>query len=292
MIIGFIGLGNMGGPMAINLLKAGHELKVFDMVPEKVQEVVAEGATAVETAADAAKDVECLISMLPASQHVYGLYVDKEALFDVIKPGTLVIDSSTIAPETARQVAKLAADKGINMLDAPVSGGTAGAAAGTLTFMVGGSKENLEKAMPILTIMGQNIFHAGSNGAGLVVKICNNMLLSVIMAGTAEAVQLAVNSGLDPKVASGIMAKATGRSWVLDVANPYPGVLETAPSSKGYVGGFMTELMAKDSNLAQDAVLQTKSSAPLGALARNLFAMNCQQGNGKLDFSSIIKLFQ
>ncbi|RRJ85165.1 3-hydroxyisobutyrate dehydrogenase [Aestuariirhabdus litorea] len=291
MKIGFIGLGHMGGPMAKNLVAAGHELKVFDLVPAAVQSLVDAGATAVVTAAEAASEVEVLISMLPASQHVEGLYLGDTGLLGAIDASTLVIDSSTIAPESARKVAAAAAERGITMIDAPVSGGTAGAAAGTLTFIVGGSSEALERARPVLEKMGKNIFHAGDSGAGQVAKICNNMLLAVLMAGSAEAIQLGVANGLDPKVLSDIMQKSSGRNWALELYNPYPGVMESVPSSNGYQGGFGVDLMAKDLGLAMEAALQTRSSTPMGALARSLYALHSGQGKGALDFSSIQQLF-
>ncbi|MCL6417224.1 3-hydroxyisobutyrate dehydrogenase [Aestuariirhabdus sp. Z084] len=291
MKIGFIGLGHMGGPMAKNLVAAGHELKVFDLVPSAVQSLVEAGASAVSTASDAAVDVEVLISMLPASQHVEGLYLGESGLLGSINQQTLVIDSSTIAPESARKVATAAIEKGITMIDAPVSGGTAGAAAGTLTFIVGGDNKALERARPVLENMGKNIFHAGDSGAGQVAKICNNMMLAVLMAGSAEAIQLGVANGLDAKVLSDIMQKSSGRNWALELYNPYPGVMESVPASNDYQGGFGVDLMAKDLGLAMEAALQTRSSTPMGTLARSLYAMHSAKGNGSLDFSSIQKLF-
>ncbi|WP_426417283.1 3-hydroxyisobutyrate dehydrogenase [Aestuariirhabdus sp. LZHN29] len=291
MEIGFIGLGHMGGPMAKNLVAAGHSLKVFDLVPSAVQSLVDAGAASVASAAEAASEVQVLISMLPASQHVEGLYLGESGLLSTIDRNTLVIDSSTIAPESARKVASAAAEKGITMIDAPVSGGTAGAAAGTLTFIVGGSNAAFEQAHPLLEKMGKNIFHAGDSGAGQVAKICNNMLLAVLMAGSAEAIQLGVANGMDPKVLSDIMQKSSGRNWALELYNPYPGVMESVPASNGYQGGFGVDLMAKDLGLAMEAALQTRSSTPMGSLARSLYAMHSSKGSGALDFSSIQKLF-
>ena len=288
--IAFIGLGNMGGPMAANLVKAGHALRVFDLVPEALAHAVEAGAVAASSAADTLADAEVVISMLPASRHVEGLYLGEAGLLAKIPAGALVIDCSTIAPASARKVAEAATARGLQMLDAPVSGGTAGAAAGTLTFIVGGPAEVLERARPYLQAMGKNIFHVGDSGAGQVAKLCNNMALGVIMAVTGEAISLGVAHGLDPKVLSQMMAVSTGRSWATEVCNPWPGVLENAPASRGYSGGFGNDLMLKDLGLAVEAAMGTGASIPLGELARNLYAMNSRAGNGKLDFSSVVKL--
>lgn len=288
--IAFIGLGNMGGPMALNLLKAGHALHVFDLNRPAVAEAVSAGATAAADAADAVHDAEVVISMLPASRHVEGLYLGEAGLLGKIPAGALVIDCSTIAPASARKVAGAASDRGLAMIDAPVSGGTAGAQAGTLTFIVGGPDATLERARPYLQAMGRNIFHCGDSGAGQVAKLCNNMALGAIMAVTGEAIALGVAHGLDPKVLSGMMAVSTGRSWATEVCNPWPGVLENAPASRGYAGGFGNDLMLKDLGLATEAAMGVGASIPMGELARNLYAMNSRAGNGKLDFSSVVKL--
>ncbi|WP_345797930.1 3-hydroxyisobutyrate dehydrogenase [Castellaniella sp. MT123] len=289
--IGFIGLGHMGGPMAQNLLKAGHSLKVFDLMPEALKAAIQAGATAVSSAAEAVAGVDLVVTMLPASRHVEGLYLGKGGLLESIAKGTLVLECSTIAPESARKVSKAAAEHGIPMLDAPVSGGTAGAAAGTLTFIVGGATADLQAAMPYLQVMGKNIFHAGEAGAGQVAKICNNMLLGIQMAGTAEALALGVANGLDPKTLSDIIAKSSGRNWATELYNPWPGVMANAPASHDYEGGFGVDLMLKDLGLAAEASMQTRATTPLGELARNLYALHSTQGNGKLDFSSILKLY-
>jgi 3-hydroxyisobutyrate dehydrogenase len=288
--IAFIGLGNMGGPMAANLLKAGHTLHVFDLSADAVAQAVSHGATAAETAAGAVEDAEIVISMLPASRHVEGLYLGETGLLRHIADGALVIDCSTIAPASAQKVAKAAGERGLTMIDAPVSGGTTGAAAGTLTFIVGGDGDALERARPVLANMGKNIFHVGGSGAGQVAKLCNNMALGVIMAVTGEAIALGVAHGLDPSVLSQMMAVSTSRSWATEVCNPWPGVLENAPASRGYTGGFGNDLMLKDLGLAAEAAMGVGASIPLGELARNLYAMNSQAGNGGLDFSSVVKL--
>jgi 3-hydroxyisobutyrate dehydrogenase len=288
--IAFIGLGNMGGPMAANLLKAGHTLQVFDLSPDAVAHAVAAGATAAASALAAVADAEVVISMLPASRHVEGLYLGNDGLVSHISPGALVIDCSTIAPASAQKVASAATAHGLAMIDAPVSGGTAGAAAGTLTFIVGGDAEVLERARPVLAAMGKNIFHVGTSGAGQVAKLCNNMALGVIMAVTGEALALGVAHGLDPAVLSQMMAVSTSRSWATEVCNPWPGVLENAPATRGYTGGFGNDLMLKDLGLAAEAAMGVGASIPLGELARNLYAMNSRAGHGGLDFSSVVKL--
>ena len=288
--IAFIGLGNMGGPMALNLLKAGHALRVFDLNRPAVAEAVSAGAVAAADAAEAVHDAEVVVSMLPASRHVEGLYLGEAGLLGKIPAGALVIDCSTIAPASARKVAGAAGDRGLAMLDAPVSGGTAGAQAGTPTFIVGGPEATLERAPPYLQAMGRNIFHCGDSGAGQVAKLCNNMALGAIMAVTGEAIALGVAHGLDPKVLSGMMAVSTGRSWATEVCNPWPGVLDNAPASRGYTGGFGNDLMLKDLGLAAEAAMGVGASIPMGELARNLYAMNSCAGNGRLDFSSVVKL--
>lgn len=290
--IAFIGLGHMGGPMALNLVKAGHDLYVYDLVPAAVQVLVDAGAKAVDSAAAAVKDADVAITMLPASQHVEGLYLGDAGLLGHIDPSTLVLECSTIAAASARKVAAAAKDRGIRMIDAPVSGGTGGAVAGTLTFIVGGEADALESARPYLEKMGKNIFHAGSAGAGQVAKICNNMLLGILMAGTSEALALGVASGLDPKVLSDIIAKSSGRNWATELYNPWPGVMDHAPASHDYAGGFGVDLMLKDLGLAAEAAVHARATVALGELARNMYSLHSAQGNGKLDFSSILNLIK
>ncbi len=290
--IAFIGLGNMGSPMAQNLLKAGHELVVFDLVQDAVKRLTDAGARGARSARECVEGAEIVVSMLPASRHVEELYLGDEGLLAVLNAGTLVVECSTIAPESARKVAAAARDAGIRMIDAPVSGGTGGAIAGTLTFIVGGDASDVEAARPVLENMGRNIFHAGASGAGQVAKICNNMLLGILMAGTSEALALGVANGLDPKVLSDIIAKSSGRNWATELYNPWPGVMPDVPASKGYAGGFGVDLMLKDLGLAAEAALHSGSSTPLGELARNLYSLHSASGNGKLDFSSILKLYE
>lgn len=288
--IGFIGLGNMGGPMAMNLVKAGHQVKVFDLMPENIAKVVAIGATQADSAADVVTDVDVVISMLPAGKHVKALFVAEDGISAHIKKGAMVIDSSTIDAASAKTVGEHLSAMGIGFVDAPVSGGVAGAQGGTLTFIVGGSQEHFNAAKPILEGMGKNIFHAGDIGAGQVAKICNNMLLAILMTGTSEALQMGIKHGLDPKVLSDIMLQSSGRNWTLELYNPCPDVLPNVPSSKGYEGGFMVDLMKKDLGLAMEAANQSQSMTPMGALAQNLYQILSAQGQGNKDFSSIFQM--
>ena len=285
--IAFIGLGNMGAPMAENLLKAGYALSVYDLSAEAIQRLQQAGASVADSPKEAASNAQVVISMLPAGQHVHSVYLGDNGLLAELPKGTLVIDSSTIAAADARVVAEAASELGIDFLDAPVSGGTGGAIAGSLTFIVGGNDDAFAKAEPILGVMGKNIFHAGDHGAGQVAKICNNMLLGILMAGTAEAINLGVKNGLDPKVLSDIMLQSSGRNWTLEVYNPYPQVMENVPSSNGYKGGFMSKLMQKDLNLAMQTAKDTDVETPMGAKATELYAEHTIE-NGDKDFSSIM----
>lgn len=289
MNIAFIGLGNMGGPMAANLVKGGHSVTVFDLVPEAVKELTDLGASGADSAQQAVQGVDCVISMLPAGKHVAGVYLGDEGLLKELAEGTIVIDSSTIDAQTARDVGAASTERGLLMLDAPVSGGVAGAAAGTLSFMCGGSAEAFEKATPILQLMGKNLFHAGAAGAGQVAKMCNNMLLSVIMIGTSEALQLGMKGGLDPKVLSDVMQASTGRNWTLELYNPCPGVMEGVPSSNDYNPGFMVDLMCKDLGLALANAEQEGAQTPLGSMAKQLYDAHAAAGNGAKDFASIFE---
>lgn len=288
--IAFVGLGNMGAPMANNLIKAGHQLCVFDIDPNRMQAV--SQARAASSALEAIDAADFIISMLPESRHVQALYLTTQKLLEHIDPNTVVIDCSTISPATSRQVASAAAERGIAMLDAPVSGGTNGAAAGSLTFMVGGDKACLQKARPLLEVMGKNIFHAGDAGAGQVAKIANNMMLGIQMAGLCEALALGVANGMDPAVLSGIMRVSSGGNWVLDKYNPWPGVQEGVPSANQYAGGFGGDLMLKDLGLAAETAVQSHSTITLGETARNLFSLHSKNGHGKLDFSSILNMMK
>lgn len=288
--ITFVGLGNMGGPMAKNLLKAGHEVTVFDLSAAAVEALVAAGAQSAETLSNAVAKAECVITMLPAGKHVEAVYLGDQGILASVSPNTLLIDSSTIAPEISRALAGQAANKGLSFMDAPVSGGVGGAQAGTLSFICGGEVAVLERAKPILEAMGKNIFHAGDHGAGQVAKICNNMLLAVLMAGTSEALALGVKNGLDPAVLSEVMKQSSGGNWVLNVYNPWPGVMDNVPASRDYQGGFLVDLMNKDLGLAFDNAVKSRASIPMGSLARSLYEIHAGQGKGRL-ISSIQTLF-
>ncbi len=292
MKIGFIGLGHMGGPMARNLLKAGHTLKVFDVVAASVQQFIGLGCEAATSPGDCAKGVELVITMLPSSPHVRSVYTADNGVLSGVSKGVLLIDSSTIDPQTAREVATAANKHGNPMVDAPVSGGTGGAEAGTLTFMVGGDVTDFGKAKSVLQAMGKNIVHCGGAGNGQVAKICNNMMLAIEMIATAEGMALAAKLGMDPKVFAGIANTSSGRCWSSDTYNPYPGVLENVPASRGYSGGFGADLMLKDLTLVTEAAKAAKQPVMLGAAAQQLYQMHSANGNGGLDFSSIIKLYK
>ncbi|HEX7045119.1 MAG TPA: 3-hydroxyisobutyrate dehydrogenase [Burkholderiales bacterium] len=289
--VAFLGLGNMGLPMALNLVKAGVSVSGHDLVKAQVEKFLANGGTSEGDSTAAVAKAKVVITMLPASRHVESVYLGENGILKHAQAGTLLIDCSTIAPDVARRVAAAAAERGLTLLDAPVSGGTAGAAAATLTFMVGGPAEGLAAAKPYLEKMGKAIFHAGGSGAGQTAKMCNNMLLGIQMIGTCEAIRLGMANGLDPKLLSEIMSKSSGRNWALEVYNPCPGVMPNVPAARGYSGGFGVDLMLKDLGLAVENALSTGTSVPLGALARNLYSLHSQSGAGSLDFSSIFQMF-
>jgi 3-hydroxyisobutyrate dehydrogenase len=276
--------------MARNLLKAGHGLVVYDISQESMSALPE--ATAVSSLLDvAAADVDLIITMLPGPAQVRGVYLGPSGLLAHVRKGVTLIDCSTIDPHTAREVANAAEVRGSVVLDAPVSGGTGGAEAGTLTFMVGGSEAEFARVKPVLAQMGKNIVHCGGAGNGQVAKVANNMLLGISMIGAAEAMSLGVSLGMDPKVLAGIINTSTGRCWSTDTYNPYPGVLETAPAARGYTGGFGADLMLKDLGLATDAAKLAKQPVLMGAVAQQLYQSFSLQGNGKLDFSAIIKMY-
>jgi 3-hydroxyisobutyrate dehydrogenase len=295
--IAFIGLGAMGGPMARNLVKAGHSLVAFDVVAAHMAAIAEHGALTAASAREAVATAELVITMLPSSPHVKGVYLGAdEALGDGILAGVAagvpLVDCSTIDPHTARAVAAAAAARGNPMADAPVSGGTGGAEAGTLTFMVGAATDLFEHIRPVLATMGKNIVHCGAAGNGQVAKICNNLLLGISMIGVAEAMNLGVALGIDPSVLAGIINTSSGRCWSSDTYNPYPGVMPNVPAARGYSGGFATDLMLKDLGLAADAARQAKQPVVLGAAAQQLYQLWSARGAGGLDFSAIIDLYR
>ncbi|WP_417823673.1 3-hydroxyisobutyrate dehydrogenase [Thalassospira lucentensis] len=288
--IGFIGLGNMGGPMAENLLKAGHALKVYDLSADAIAKAVDAGATKADTVAQAVSNVNFVVTVLPAGKHVLSVYDGPDGVVANAAPGTILIDSSTIEVDAARKAADLAKAKGFGAVDAPISGGTAGAAAGTLTFMVGGSEADFASAEPILDAMGSNIIHAGDSGAGQAAKICNNMVLGVNMIAVSEAFMLAKRLGLDAQKLFDVSSKASGQCWALTSYCPVPGPVPTSPANRDYQPGFAVDMMLKDLKLAQQASAASGATTPMGALAESLYALYSNGGNGGMDFSAIVKM--
>jgi 3-hydroxyisobutyrate dehydrogenase len=283
--IGFIGLGNMGGPMAANLVKAGHKVAGFDLSKAALDMFGGEKAASV---AACVKNAEIVITMLPAGPHVRSVYT--EHVLPNAKPGALLVDCSTIDVETAREVSRKARDKGFGMLDAPVSGGTGGATAGTLTFMVGGPETAFDKATPILEKMGKNIVHAGESGNGQAAKICNNMILGVSMVAVCEGFMLGKRLGLDAQKLFNVVSTASGSCWSLVNYCPVPGPVPTSPANRDYQAGFTAAMMLKDLLLAQQASAAAGAATPLGAEAAQLFSLFVNAGNAGKDFSGIIKM--
>lgn len=286
--IAFIGLGNMGGGMAANLAKAGHDVRAFDLSDGALERAKAAGCLPVASAAEAAQGAEAVVTMLPAGSHVADVY--EKALFGAAPTGALLIDCSTIDVKTARRVAEAATAKGLIAVDAPVSGGIAAAAAGSLTFMVGGSKDAFARAEPILSKMGKAVIHAGPSGAGQAAKICNNMLLGASMIATCETFLLARKLGLDPQTFYDIASKASGQNWSMTSYCPLPGVGPESPADRDYQGGFAAALMLKDLKLAIQAASDANAAVPMGAEALALYQAFANGGEGGLDFSGIIKL--
>jgi 3-hydroxyisobutyrate dehydrogenase len=286
---GFIGLGNMGGPMAVNLVKAGHEVTGYDLSAGLAGALEAEGGKAAGSIAEAVKGADFVFTMLPAGKHVEAVYTGDDGILAHAPEGTALIDCSTIDVETARKVAELAADKGFSMLDAPVSGGVAGAAAATLTFMVGGPEIAFAAAGPMLQAMGKTIVHAGDAGSGQAAKICNNMILGVSMIAVSEAFALADRLDLDRQKLFDISSKASGQCWSLTSYCPVPGPVPASPANRDYAPGFTAAMMLKDLNLANEASKVSGANTPMGSLARDMYDRFCEQGNEDIDFSGIFK---
>ena len=284
----FIGLGHMGGGMAPNLAKAGHEVRAFDLVPEAVEKAAAAGCSAASSTAEAVKDADVVITMLPAAKHVRAVFENDIA--PNAKQGALLIDCSTIDVTSAREVGEAMKARGFDFVDAPVSGGIAAAAAGTLALMVGGTDEQFERARPFLEPMAKAVIHAGQLGAGQAAKICNNMILGATMVATCEAFVLAQKLGLDPQVFFDISSKASGQSWSMTSYAPVPGVGPETPADHDYEGGFAAALMLKDLKLAADAAQSVGAYTPMGAEAEELFQRFVDRGGGNKDFSGIIKM--
>lgn len=285
--IGFVGLGNMGGGMAANLAKAGHDVQAFDLSADALDRAVAAGCRAAGSAAAAGEGAEAIVTMLPAGKHVAQVYHD--SVFGQAPASALLIDCSTIDVATAKRVGEAALAKGLTMVDAPVSGGIAAANAGTLTFMVGGSDEAFGRAKLFLDTMGKAVIHAGGSGAGQAAKICNNMVLGAEMIATCEAFLLADKLGLDAQKFFDIASVSSGQSWSLTSYAPWPGVGPETPADREYQGGFATALMLKDLRLAMEAAASVGADTPMGAKAKELYEAFDAAGNGNLDFSAIIR---
>ena len=290
--IAFVGLGNMGLPMATNLVKAGHDVAGFDLSAEARAALAAAGGRGAATVAEAVSGAEVVVSMLPEGRHVDAVYAGENGVFAHAAPGALFIDSSTIHVETARSVGAAAAAKGFVMVDAPVSGGVGGAAAATLTFMVGGTDEGFARARPILEAMGRTIVHAGHAGAGQAAKICNNMILGISMVAVCEGFALADKLGLDAQKLFDIASTSSGQCWSLTSYCPVPGPVPTSPANRGYAPGFAAAMMLKDLKLAQDVASAAGQATPLGAEAAQLYRLFVDQGNAGRDFSALFEFLR
>jgi 3-hydroxyisobutyrate dehydrogenase len=287
--IGFIGLGNMGGPMAGNLVKKGHTVKGFDLIAANLAATVTRGVTAAKSAQDAATDVDVVVTMLPAGKHVVSVYAD---VLDVAIPGTLFLDSSTIDVASARTAHDIAAKAKMLSLDAPVSGGVGGAEAATLTFMAGGTKVAFAKGQPIIEAMAKRVVHCGDAGAGQAAKICNNMILGISMIGVAEAFVLAEKLGLDHQALFDVASTSSGQCWALTSYCPVPGPVPASPANNGYKPGFAAALMVKDLKLAQEAASAAGATTPMGAAAAQLYGLYNASGEDTTDFSGIINMIR
>jgi len=287
--VGFIGLGNMGMPMAQNLLKAAHAVTGFDLNVDATERLAASGGTTANSIADACKAAEVVITMLPAGEQVREVYLGAGGVLATVEPETLLIDSSTIDVATAREVAQAARDKALAMVDAPVSGGVAGAEAASLTFMVGGDDAAFERARPLLETMGKTIVHAGGPGNGQAAKICNNMILGASMIVVSEAFLLAEKLGLEAQKLFDISSKSSGQCWSMTSYCPVPGLVPTSPANRDYKAGFTAAMMLKDLKLAQTAARATRATTPLGAGAAAVYERFIESGDSSVDFSGIIR---
>ncbi len=287
-IIAFIGLGNMGGPMAKNQIQAGHTVRAFDLSADAMKALTDAGGQASDSPAEAAKGADAVITMLPAGKHVKQVYMDG-GVIDAVAKGAILMDCSTIDVPSAREVIAAAESKGVLMVDAPVSGGVAASEAGTLTFMVGGTEAAFTAAKPFLEVMGKTIVHAGSAGNGQVAKVCNNMLLGISMIGTCEAFAMGEKLGLDPKVLFEISSKASGQCWSMTSYCPAPGIVPAAPSNRDYKPGFAAAMMLKDLRLSQEAAESANAKTPMGQAATEFYEKFVADGHGDVDFSGVIR---
>ncbi|WP_026380203.1 3-hydroxyisobutyrate dehydrogenase [Afifella pfennigii] len=290
--IAFFGLGNMGAPMARNLAKAGHEVVGYDVSEKAVSAFVEAGGRAAGSLAEAVREAGIVVTMLPAGPQVDAVYRGEGGILSSARQGTLLIDCSTIDVATARAVAATAAEAGMAMLDAPVSGGTGGAEAGTLTFMVGGEKDAFATAEPLFQAMGKTIVHCGASGTGQAAKMCNNMILGISMIGVAEAFGLADRLGLDRQKLFDVSSKSSGQCWSLTTYCPVPGPVPTSPANRDYQAGFTAAMMLKDLKLARAAASETGAAVPLGSGATELFNLFCATGGGETDFSGIFRFLE
>ena len=290
MKIGFVGIGNMGLPMALNLIKSSHDVVVFDQSKDALVAAQTGGAKVATSLREVAEGSDAVISMLPAGQHVIKVYKGQDGLFASLSTDTILIDCSTIDVLTAREISSEAENRGLGMLDAPVSGGVAGAEAGTLTFMVGGEQSIVEQAKPVLQAMGKNIIHVGVSGNGQAAKVCNNMLLGISMIAISESFTLGERLGLDSKTLFEVISSATGDCWALRNHLPIPGIVETAASNRGFIPGFAVKMMAKDLRLADEAAMAVHLKTDLAKRAADIYTNFEDHGNGDLDYSAIINL--
>ncbi|MBX9621767.1 MAG: 3-hydroxyisobutyrate dehydrogenase [Alphaproteobacteria bacterium] len=290
--IAFIGLGHMGFPMAKNLLKAGHEVTGYDLVPEALEAFAKAGGKAGKSIAETVHDATLIITMLPEGKHVWAAYEGSRGIFNHVQQGALIAECSTIDIETARHIHKIAEDKGIRLIDAPVSGGVAGAEEATITFMVGGAKVDFEAILPYLGLMGKKVIHCGGAGLGQAAKICNNLILGITMIGVSEAFNLAEKLGLEAQTLFDVTSESSAQCWSITKYCPVPGPVPTSPANRDYTPGFTTAMMLKDLKLASQAAQLTSNATPLGEEALSLYTLFCNQGGKEEDFSGIIKFLR
>ena len=288
--IAFIGVGNMGNPMAENLLKAGNKIKVFDVSKQMLEKAKEKNLETVDSLENLINDeISIVISMLPEGKHSREIYLGNNGIINKVSKNCLLIDCSTIDIETSKEIGNVANNQGIMMIDAPVSGGVMGAQKATLNIMVGGPKEAFERALPVLKVMGKNVYHAGEIGSGNGAKICNNMSLGITMIAASESLMLAKRLNIDIKKVHEIMKNASGNSWPISVYPPLPGLIEGTPSNNNYRPGFSAGMMNKDLKLANECAKQVNASTPLGTMALNIYNKFCEEGNDNKDFSAISK---
>lgn len=290
--ITFIGLGNMGGPMSVNLVKAGHDVTGYDIVPEKIDRVASGGVTPAASNPEAVDGADLVFAMLPTGKEVRHVLVDGDKVLDLVGPDTIVVDSSTTDLGTTEYVHEQAASRKIAMIDSPVSGGMAGAEAGTLTFMAGGDSDAIDTAEPVFLAMGKKVVRAGGPSAGQAVKVCNNMLLGISMAGACEAIALGEAAGVDHQVLFDVISTSTGNCWAMNVNCPMPDMVDTSPANRGYTPGFTATLMLKDLTLSQEAAAKTGAVTPLGEHARQLYESFCADRDGEMDFSAMVQMIR